>query len=260
MVDLAPIFLVTVLLVIVAAGIIVFVLIYQKKQFQYLSERKQLKADYEKEILESRLEIQEQTMKSISQEVHDNVGQVLSVAKLNLNMIRLNDPDPAAQEKINNVSELLQKAIQDLRDLSKSLHSDVIAEKGLLKAIENEFSILKKTGAYVITLNVEGDYYHLPEQKELILFRIFQEIINNIIKHAKASAIDVQISFHPQQLMLCIRDNGVGFHMADIDTGKGLGLRNIINRSQLIGALHSIDSRPAKGTTIKITLPANPQI
>lgn len=258
--DLMPIFLVTVLLLIVAAGIIMFVLIYQRKQFQYLSEKKQLKVNYEKEILESRLEIQEQTMKSISQEVHDNIGQVLSVAKLNLNMIRLNDPDLVVEEKINNVSELLQKAIQDLRDLSKSLHSDVIAEKGLLKAIENEFGILKKTGAYTITLNIEGDYYHLPEQKELILFRMFQEIINNIIKHAKASAIDVQISFQPQEFMLCIHDNGLGFDIAGIDLSKGLGLRNIINRSQLIGAFYSIDSLLEKGTTVKIALPVNSQI
>lgn len=258
--DLTPIFLVTVLLLIVAAGIIVFVLIYQKKQFHYLSERKQLKANYEKEILESRLEIQEQTMKSISQEVHDNIGQVLSVAKLNLSMIRLNDPELIAQEKINNVSELLQKAIQDLRDLSKSLHSDVIAEKGLLKAVENEVGILKKTGAYAITFDVEGDYYHLPEQKELILFRMFQEIINNIIKHAKASAIDVQISFQAKLLMLFIQDNGLGFDVTNIEAGKGLGLRNIINRSQLIGASYFIDSLQGKGTTIKITLPVNSQI
>ena len=255
--DPSLVILLTILLLIVAAGIIVFVLIYQKKQLQYLSERKQLKADYEKEILESRLEIQEQTMKSISQEVHDNIGQVLSVAKLNLTMVNVDESGEMIQEKINNVSELLRQAIQDLRDLSKSLHSDVIAEKGLLKAIENEVAVLKKTEAYSITLNVEGDYYHLPEQKELILFRMFQEIINNIIKHAKASAIDVQISFQPQQFMLCIHDNGLGFDIAGTDLSKGLGLRNIINRSQLIGALCAIDSKPAKGTAIKITLPLN---
>ena len=253
--DLIPIILVTVLLFIVAAGIIVFVLVYQKKQVQYLSERKQLKADYAKEILESRLEIQEQTMKSISQEVHDNVGQVLSVAKLNLNMINANEPAPVIQEKLNDISELMRKAIQDLRDLSKSLHSDVIAEKCLLKAIENEFEILKKTGAYAITLYVEGNYYHLPEQKELILFRMFQEMIHNIIKHAKAAVIDVRITFHPQQLILRVHDNGQGFDLAAIDTGKGLGLRNIINRSQLIGAFYFIDSRPGNGTEIKIILP-----
>ncbi len=255
--DLAPIILVTVLLFVVATGIIVFVLIYQKKQLQYMSERKQLKANYDKEILESRLEIQEQTMKSISQEVHDNIGQVLSVAKLNLNMIDVNHSAPVIQEKINDVSELLRKAIQDLRDLSKSLHSDVIAANGLLKAIENEFNILKKTGAYAITLNIEGNYYHLPEQKELILFRMFQEIINNIIKHAQASAIDISITFQAEQFMLCIHDNGVGFNIDDIDASKGIGLKNIINRSQLIGAFYSIDSDTAKGTTIKITLPVS---
>jgi signal transduction histidine kinase len=253
--DLIPIILVTVLLFIVATGIIVFVLIYQKKQLQYMSERKQLKADYDKEILESRLEIQEQTMKSISQEVHDNIGQVLSVAKLNLNMIDVKNCAPATQEKINDVSELLRKAIQDLRDLSKSLHSDVIAANGLLKAIENEFDILKKTNAYAITLNIDGNYYHLPEQKELILFRIFQETINNIIKHAQAWAIDISVKFQPREFTLCIHDNGIGFNITGIDTSKGIGLKNIINRSQLIGAFYFIDSDAANGTTIKIILP-----
>lgn len=253
--DLTSIILVTVLLFIVAAGIIVFVLIYQKKQLQYLSERKQLRADYEKEILESRLEIQEQTMKSIAQEVHDNIGQVLSVAKLNLNMINIDEPAPVIRDKINDISELMRKAIQDLRDLSKSLHSDVIAERGLLKAIENEVEILKKTGAYTITLSIEGSHYHLPEQKELILFRVFQESINNIIKHAGASVIDAQISFFMHQLVLRIRDNGQGFDPATIDTAKGLGLRNIINRTQIIGAYYLINSYPGDGTEIKITLP-----
>ena len=127
----------------------------------------------------------------------------------------------------------------------------------MLKAIENEFDILKKTGAYAVTLRIEGNYYHLPEQKELILFRMFQEIINNIIKHAQASAIDISIIFQPKQFMLCINDNGIGFNIADIDTSKGIGLKNIINRSQLIGAFYSIDSKAAKGTTIKITLPVS---
>lgn len=255
--DPMPIILVTVLLFIVAAGIIVFILIYQKKQLQYFSEKKQLKADYEKEILESRLEIQEQAMKSIAQEVHDNIGQVLTVAKLNLTMIDLHAPELILQERLNNISELLHKAIQDLRDLSKSMHSDVIAEQGLLKAIQNELEILKKTGAYTITLNIEGDYYHLPEQKELILFRVFQEIINNIIKHANASIIDVQLAFQPEQFVLCVKDNGIGFEIANIEVANGIGLRNIINRTQLIGASYYIDSQPLKSTLIKIELPVN---
>jgi len=253
--DPIPIILVSVLLLIVAGGIIVFILVYQKKQLQYLGEKKQLKANYQKEILESRLEIQEQTLKSIAQEVHDNIGQVLTVAKLNLSMTDIHEPKLILQERLNNISELLNKAIRDLRDLSKSLHSDVIAEKGLLKAIQNELEILKKTGAYTIVLNIEGDYYYLPEQKELILFRVFQEIINNIIKHANASVIDVQLAFQPQQFVLCVKDNGIGFNIDNIKANEGIGLRNIINRIQLIGATYFIDSQPLKSTTIKIELP-----
>lgn len=253
--DPIPIILVTVLLFIVAAGIIVFILVYQKKQLQYLGEKKQLKVNYEKEILESRLEIQEQTLKSIAQEVHDNIGQVLTVAKLNLNMINLREPESILQERLINISELLHKAISDLRNMSKSLHSDVIAEKGILRAIQNELDILKKTGAYTVTLDLEGDYYHLPDQKELILFRMFQEIINNIIKHANASVIDVQLAFQPQQFVLCVKDNGIGFDIDNIDAGNGIGLRNIINRTQLIGAAYFIDSQLLKSTTIKIELP-----
>ena len=253
--DPIPIILVSVLLFIVASGIIVFILVYQKKQLQYLGEKKQLKADYEKETLESRLEIQEQAMKSIAQEVHDNIGQVLTVAKLNLTMIDIHAPELILQERLNNISELLHKAIHDLRDLSKSLHSDVIAEQGLLKAIQNEVDMLKKTGAYTITLDIEGDYYHLPQQKELILFRVFQEIINNIIKHANASVIDVRLAFQSQQFVLCVKDNGIGFDINNIQTGSGIGLRNIINRTQIIGASYFIDSQAMKNTTIKIELP-----
>jgi len=253
--DLTPIILITVVFFIVAIGLIVFVLVYQKKQLQYINERTQLKASFEKELLESRLEIQEQTMKSIAQEVHDNIGQVLSVAKLNLNMMNCNEPAIILKEKIDDISELLQKAIHDLRDLSKSLHSDIITERGLIKAIENEVDVLRKTGAYTIGLNVEGSAYHLPEQKELILFRMFQEIMNNIIKHAQASLIEVKVTFQPEHFLLYVGDNGQGFDLTDIDVTKGLGLRNIINRSQLIGAFYTIDSNHQKGTKLEILLP-----
>ena len=256
--DPSLVILLTILLLIVAAGIIVFVLIYQKKQLQHLSERKQLKADYEKEILESRLEIQEQTMKSISQEVHDNIGQVLSVAKLNLTMVNVDESGEMIQEKINNVSELLRQAIQDLRDLSKSLHSDVIAEKGLLKAIENEVAVLKKTEAYSITLNVEGDYYHLPEQKELILFRMFQEMINNIIKHAKATDAELALDYNQTGLNITIGDNGTGFIFPDNTqsnkTGMA-GLKNMETRTKMIGGKMQLESIIDKGTILSFSFP-----
>src|SRR5215213_4553470 len=129
------IFIITVFLVIVATGIIVLGLVHQKKQLQYLREKEQLKVAFEKEILESKLEIQEQTLKNVSQEIHDNIGQILSLAKLTINTMNHTEPE-TLQEKINDSKQLVGKAIQDLRDLSKSLDTDYVTQMGLIKSIE----------------------------------------------------------------------------------------------------------------------------
>ena len=249
----APILFVTLLFIVVATGIIMLVLVYQKKQLQYLNDKEQLKVNFEKEILESKLEIQEQTMKNISQEVHDNIGQILSVVKLNLNLMHCEEP--LLKEKINDTNELVGKVIQDLRNLSKSLDRDTISERGLVKAIEYEFAILKKTGAYKTTLTIEGNAYVLPNQIELILFRIFQEVINNIIKHAQATLVKVSISFQPHKFSLCIHDNGRGFDTINLKSNSGSGIKNMRSRSRLIGADYTIESERGKGTSIKIKLP-----
>src|SRR3954451_17379772 len=117
-----PILIITLFLLIVAIGIIMLVLVYQKKQLQYLREEEQLKVAFEKEILESKLEIQEQTLKNISQEIHGNIGQMLSLAKLTINTMDCREPK-MLQEKISDAKQLISKSIQDLRDLSKSLNT-----------------------------------------------------------------------------------------------------------------------------------------
>ena len=250
----APILLISILLLIVATGIIMLVLVYQKKQLQYINEKEQLKASFEREILESRLEMQEQTMKNISQEVHDNIGQVLSLVKLNLNTIDGNEAKPLLQEKIKDVSVLVSKVIKDLRDLSKSLHSDIITEKGLIGAIEYELELLKKSDAFTTALHIGGEPYLLSEQKELILFRIVQEAINNIIKHAQAKGIEVYLCFYEEKFVLKINDDGKGFDTSNV-AEVGLGLKNIKNRSLLMGANCCIESIAGEGTSIKIELP-----
>ncbi len=253
-----PIIIITLFLLIVAIGIIMLVLVYQKKQLQYLREKEQLKVVFEKQILESKLEIQEQTVKNISQEIHDNIGQILSLAKLTLNTINLNKPG-ILQEKIDDSKQLVGKAIQDLRDLSKTLDTDYVTEMGLIKSIEYELQLIRKTGSIETILITEGTFYRLPNQHELILFRIFQEVINNIIRHSKASSITVNVYFRPDNFRYQITDNGVGFDLSSVHQTEvkksGLGIRNIQNRAQLIGASFELVSEPGKGTTVKITLP-----
>jgi two-component system NarL family sensor kinase len=156
------------------------------------------------------------------------------------------------QEKIDDSRTLISKAIVDLRDLSRSINTDYIREIGLLSSIQYELSLLKKTVYYETFVETEGVVYRLEPQKELILFRIFQEAINNIIKHAECNRITVRLSFQTGSFIMRINDNGKGF--ATNYSYSGIGLANMKNRATIIGGqLHL--STSDSGTEVKVVLP-----
>jgi signal transduction histidine kinase len=169
-----------------------------------------------------------------------------------------NQPAPL-QEKIDNSRTLISKAIQDLRDLSKSLNTDYVVEQGLMRSIEYELEMIRKTGSYEIEFDTNGKAYRLERQQELIIFRIVQEILHNIIKHAKAAKINVVASFEPEIFMLAIADNGDGFDAGKIGSENyerfGLGIRNMHNRAKMINADFKFTSTLQEGTTVTLTLP-----
>jgi len=248
-----------VLLILISFFIIYFIYNYQEKQAQYKRDKENLQSQFQQESLRTQLEIQEQTLKTISQEIHDNIGQVLSLAKLNLNTM-----DIAQQEelkgKIIDSKLLVSKAIQDLRDLSKSMNTDHIEAMGLIRAIEYEMEMIRKTG-FSAELNVEGKIIRLEPQKELILFRIIQETINNIIKHAEADKIEVAVNYSDTEIKLKIKDNGKGCDLTPLNendnSGFGLGIRNMHNRAKLIGADFKMSSSIGNGTEVCLTVPLN---
>lgn len=235
-----------------------FFLFYVKvkqKQNEYLINEQKIKNQYEQTLLQTQLEIQEQTLKTISQEIHDNIGQILSLAKLNLNTT--SPVDEATQLKIKDTKVLVGKAINDLRDLSRSLHGDKIAELGLIEAINNELKILENTGQFKAQLKIiSANTCLLDQQKNIILFRILQEAINNIIKHAKATTINVELNFSPVLFTMHIIDDGTGFDEALLhSSATGIGLKSMRSRAALIGGTLFVHSSPGNGTTIKIQLP-----
>ena len=139
----------TILLLFLTLFIIVNLLLYYHKRKRHYVENENLKTEFKQTLLQTQLEIQEQTLKNISQEIHDNIGQALSLAKLNLNTMPPTN-DEALQQKILNSKELVSKAITDLRDLSRSLDTDYVQEMGLQRAIEYELEMIKKTGTIEI--------------------------------------------------------------------------------------------------------------
>lgn len=227
--------------------LILYIVIFKKRQNRFLHE----KEAFQQTLLLTQIEIQEQTLKNISQEIHDNIGQSLSLAKLNLSTIDI-QKEQSALTKIGSTRDLVSKAILDLRDLSKSLNTDSILSAGLVKAIELELTLVEKSGEFQTNLIVTGTPVRIDPKKELILFRIIQEAVNNVIKHAKATSIDIKAQFTENSLSISVSDNGAGF-IAD-RSADGSGLRNMKSRAALIGGSFEIITA-AIGTTITITIP-----
>jgi len=231
---------------------------YQRKRQKQERDMELMKERYEQELLRSQLEIQESTLKGVAQELHDNIGQVLSVVKLWLASLSI-EKDHGAYQGLQDSRQMLNKVIFDLSDLTKSLHTDRISEIGLVDAIRFDVETLRKTGLVDIHFNVTGNEYRFDGQKSIFLFRIYQEMTNNILKHAKASHVNISIIYAANDtFVLKVQDDGVGFDSkkkAETSSSSGLGLKNMLNRAHLIGAEILIESQPRQGTTVSIEMP-----
>jgi two-component system NarL family sensor kinase len=234
---------------------------YQRKRQKQERELIRLKEEYEQEVLRSQLEIQESTMKTIAQELHDNIGQSLSVIKLWMSMAPI-DKSHEAFEGVQNSKEMLQKVIREMADLTKSLHTDRIADIGLSEAINFDLASIRRAGVLKIQFETAGDEFLFPDQKSIFIFRMYQEMINNIIKHSQATQVKIHILYTINNIfVLTVEDNGVGFDVTkkrETSSGSsGLGLKSMQNRAKLIGADLSIKSEPGRGTTVSVEVPLN---
>lgn len=233
--------------------IIYFVVLYRNRQLKNRQEQEKLQSAFDQELLKTRIEMQEQTLTYVSREIHDNITQVLSFVKLALGSVANIDAEERTA-KINESRELVAQAINDLRHLSKSLSFEHISRIGLLKTIEIEVARINKLGIIDAVLETEGEPYSLGEQQELVLFRIFQEALNNTMKHAKAKHFKIILHYHNDSFILRLEDDGKGFLAEPMSQGDGAGLRNIKTRAALIGADTAITSAPDRGCMIKISL------
>lgn len=204
---------------------------------------------YQKEIAKTKIEIKEQTMKYISWEIHDNLGQILST--MNLYNYKLLESAPEnLRPDIEESQALLNIAITEIRGLSKVLNTDYIKSVGLLPSIELELERMKRLKFFAINFTIEGKPFVISENdEEVILYRILQEFLSNTMKHANATAIDVKFVFADNTIDITIKDNGVGFTMGD---KVGTGLLNIENRAKLIGAKLKLESKINQGTQLNI--------
>jgi len=234
------------LLIFLAIMLLVFLAKNNTRKNRLLFENERIKREYEDALLNTRLEIQEHTLDYVSREIHDNIGQMLSLARIQLNNIE--------SEEYKETDELLGRAIADLRALSHNLNTNHIKDIGFNEALQNLVEQFGRSGKYHIKLQNEDSQFYIDEEKGLIIFRIIQEVLNNITKHANASEINIQLDTHAEQSEINIIDNGKGFDPAKLN-GGGIGLKNMNDRIKLIGGKLNISSVLGKGTHVKILLP-----
>ncbi len=244
----------TIMFMVFAGVIIFFLFMNQKRKFHHAQDILSMREKFKSEMLQSQLEIQEQTFNDISQEIHDNVGQILSLAKVQINI--MTESDDMSREMLNDVKNNIGKAMSDLRDIAKSLSSERIKTLTIHSAVFNEAERISKSGIIRIQVTVNGEQKEMNQQKKLVLFRIVQESMQNIIKHANASEIAISFNYTSDMLHTIIKDNGKGFELNDaLQNSTGLGLANIKSRALIAGGRSFIESVPNEGTTITINMP-----
>lgn len=248
------IFLGSLLILFFALSIIFLFIAFKNKNNQSIREKEEAERYFAQTLLQSQLEIKEQTLRHIAFELHDNLGQIASLIKINLNTLHLNEPEKAI-EKIEATKELTRQLIADLKSLSVSLNGDRISQLGLVKGLHDEVERINRTGLLTVSLDVPESFPPLAESPTIIVYRMVQEVLNNIVKHSQATSVQISLKVVENLFTLVIRDNGVGFNPEDKMKSGGSGLLNLQSRARLIQAAFSIESSPGQGTRISIALP-----
>lgn len=243
---------------VIIVGLLVIIFLLARGRFR----RKQLIAEKEKELavreafIDATIRSQENERKRFAQDLHDGMGQLISSLRLMVNQL---DQNTSVEEKLA-IAERSERILNDMhteiRSIAFNLMPQTLIQHGLLPALQEMAMRITQTGK--ITVSVSG--YDIPERlnevHEISLYRIIQEWINNVIKYAGASKIEVQLIGHEEEINITIEDNGAGFNPHALTLGKGNGWKNIQSRVNLVKGEVEVDSSPdRKGTTFVIRIP-----
>jgi len=227
---------------------------YQRNNYRHSLDKQQLQAAFSQTLLESELEIKEQTLQQIARELHDNIGQVASLINLNLHTLIVGDTI-SARQKVDDTKELVRQLIQDVKSLSNSLNSERVTNLGIGTALEYEIERLNKTELFNASFEHVGPMPKLDDNTTIILYRMAQELINNVVKHSNANRVVVSLNTTQTLIILAIRDNGEGYDVSRAMKSGGSGLINLHSRAKLIKARITIESSPGAGSSTSIELP-----
>lgn len=203
------------------------------------------------------IEAEEKERIRIAKDLHDGVGQILSAAKMNLSSVQENVQlkNEGDRMAFKNALDLVDESVKEVRAVSHNMMPHTLLKLGLASAVREFVTKLQGSPSLKINLEIVGLDGRLEPDRESVLYRVIQELVSNVIKHAKASVISLQLIRHEKELTIMVEDNGVGFDVARRDSFEGIGLKNIVSRIEYVNGSINFDSTPGRGTTVIIELP-----
>lgn len=225
--------------------VVAMVILHRQRQVQNRQKLDQIKAEHEKTLLNIENEIQQETLSHIGRELHDNIGQLLSLAKLNFGSVK---PEKQSEGKV-----ILNQIIKEVRGLSKTLNIDWVESISLDDFFKQELGKIHATGFCETSFENSLENIELTKDQKLVLIRVTQECLNNAIKHASPDKIEVKIYQNGKGKVIRIIDDGKGFDQTVKSNGSGM--TNLKKRMETIGGEFQLTSIVGKGTEIKLQLP-----
>jgi two-component system, NarL family, sensor kinase len=229
--------------------VLIMILIVFLLNRNYLRRKNRLQQEInarQNEIFNISATVQDHERKRIAKDLHDGMGTLLSAAKLKLSALQ--------DQRVGDTINLLDDAIVELRNISHNLMPATLSKLGLVAALENLFGKIRNLANLDINLVVHGFTGRISEEKEMILYRIVLELVNNVVKHANATALTVQLIKYPDEIMLTVEDNGSGFSENALYK-TGIGLSNIRSRIAYLEGSIRIDTNQDAGTTVIVDVP-----
>ena len=232
---------------------ITFIVQYKNKKKENQSRLEQQQILHQKELLTTEIEIQLQTMQHIGREIHDNVGQKLTLASLYTQQLAYENKSPESNEKIENISEIINQSLTELRHLSKSLTDNNIEKANISDLLRQEFEKIVELKKYKINFDITNEDLALSYQTKSVIVRVAQEFLQNSMKYAHCETISILVAKRDSELKIVLSDDGIGF---DIENYKnsGIGLVNMKKRVELIGGRYFLQSTKNEGTILTMEI------
>lgn len=234
-------------------AVVTFVVQYKNKKKESLAQLAQQEILHQKELITTEMEIQAQTMLHIGREIHDNVGQKLTLASLYTQQLAYESKAPSINEKIEHIGEIINQSLQELRHLSKSLTDNHIEQSSIANLVQNEFKKIEGLKKYKLILDISQEELTLPYQVKSVVVRVVQEFLQNSMKYSRCKTLSIYLAKVENDLKIILSDDGVGFEISNT-TGKGIGLVNMKKRIELVGGRCLLQSTLNKGTDLTIEI------